>query len=121
MVKGVPAQRVQIKLHSPDGGEFSGQTGADGTFTIASIPAGEMKVTVAEIPGSSGAGMGGKSDPKTAAMMKDKMKDGEGGGGQRPTTEASSKIPAKYSNPAKSGLTWTVSAENLSQEFNLND
>jgi hypothetical protein len=135
--KGNPANGVQVKLYAPDGGEYAGVTNTDGDFTIVSVPPGDMKVTIAEIAttGSSGPGSGGsgppggggfkgpkqpKSDPKAEAMMKEKMKE-LGGDAKRPTAEASSKIPGKYADKAKSGLSWNVTADSLSKDFPLND
>lgn len=133
--KGEAAKGVQVKLHSPDGAEFSGVTTADGSFTISQITPGDMTVTIAVIPttgpNSMGGGMGGGgkmppfgpkggADDKNAALAKEKMNK-EKQGGQLPTAEDSTKIPAKYADKTKSGLKWTVGPDSLTKDFPLND
>jgi hypothetical protein len=125
-IKGAPAKNVLIRLIDKNGAEYAGSTDGEGNFTITAVPAGEMVVTIAEPP-SMAPNMGGPPtggplpiDAKQKALAKEmqaKLKESA-----PPGTTArpeSSKVPPKYSDKSKSGLTWSVSPQNLTKDFNL--
>jgi hypothetical protein len=114
-LKGAPAKNVTVKLTDAKGAEYMGTTDAEGKFSISAVPAGEMKVAITETHASQGPAM----DAKTKAMMKEKMKEAMKGEVPVPVEVESSKVPAKYGTPATSGLSWTISPENLTKDFTL--
>lgn len=147
-VKGEPAQNVEIVLHAKDNQTFTGKTGDDGTFIISGVKEGDMVVTInstsggaayhpgqkpAQDPKASGGGMYGKGgaagsypkgdsgppiSPKNKEKVSELMKEQEG---KMPTLPSSTKIPSKYSDTNKSGLTWNVSPATLVKDFDLTD
>ncbi len=146
-VKGEVAQNVTISLYSKDGQVYTGKTGDDGTFIISGAVPGEMVVTISSSgaggaayqPGSAankqqetkGATYGGKgqmdknkskskeeTDPKIKEKQKEEMQAQEG---KMPQLPSSTKISAKYSDKGKSGLTWNVTPEQTTKDFDLPD
>jgi hypothetical protein len=148
-VKGEVAQNVTISLYSKDGQVYTGKTGDDGTFVISGAVPGEMVVTISSSgsggsayqPGSGankqqeskgGASYGGKgqmdknkskgkseeTDPKIKEKQKEEMQAQEG---KMPQLPSSTKISAKYSDKGKSGLTWNVTPEQTTKDFDLPD
>ncbi len=146
-VNGAPAQNVMIRLSDSQGGDYSGTTDEEGKFTIAAVTAGEKTVTIFSKhavdptmppPSAAKSGPGGQQygggqygkmamppkgpegDSKAKAMIKEKLKE-NAADAKLPTPPEGTKIPAKYADKAKSGLTWNVSPDNLTKDFTLND
>jgi hypothetical protein len=138
-VKGEPAQNVTISLYSQDGQVYSGKTGDDGAFTISGVVPGEMAVTITSSLGGSAYQAAGASksetksgakygaagrpvsksnevDPKMKEKMKEMLKEQED---KMPVLPPSTKISAKYSDKSKSGLTWNVTPEQMTKDFDL--
>jgi hypothetical protein len=144
-VNGSPAQNVDVILYSKEGPSYSGKTGDDGSFTISGVSPGEMVVTISSgattgydmsaasgpPPEGQGAGSkygqqkeggGGSGGSKMDNRTKEKLSEHKSqSAGKGPTTTTSTKIPAKYGDKTKSGLTWNVTPDNLVQKFDLTD
>jgi hypothetical protein len=137
--KGETLTAGAVSFHSKEKGIFQAPIEPDGTFRAVDIPAGDLAVTVEtesanpelakKTPDYKG-GFGGGGDSKY----------GKGGGGKKqqpakkaaqtsPTPEGMKqgggkyvKIPSKYSDPGKSGLSAKISAgKNDGLKFELTD
>jgi hypothetical protein len=136
---GAPAQHVLVTLTDDQNHDFSGTTDEEGKFLISGVTAGDKKVMIsakhttaptdllsggAQVEKNTKPGMktgGGALDQKSKDMIKEKMAKEKDTVAKLPTPVEATKIPTKYADATKSGLTWNVSAENLNKDFNLND
>jgi len=132
--KGEKLTAGTVSFHSKDKGIYAAVIGADGTFRAVDIPVGDMQVTVdtemanpekekkaAEYKGGGGGGpkygkAGGGGVSKKAAPLSPRPDGASSAEGKYV------KIPSKYSDPAKSGLTAKITAgKNDGLEFKLTD
>jgi hypothetical protein len=118
--KGQPVPGGDLAFHSQNGVAHTFLK-PDGTFDLAELPTGTMKVTVdteflntsthrPAYPGSQGKG-GSTMDPS-------KM---QGGAPAKVSSGEYMKIPQKYANPNTTDLTVTIQAGKNSHDFVLND
>jgi hypothetical protein len=101
--KGKPVVWGTVSVFASDDVQYAGQLTPEGTYSIPDVPSGQVRITVSS-PNPDGTGRGG---PAAA----------NGGLGDSPGPEAAATrpppgiwfpIPAKYSEPSRSGLTGTV-------------
>ncbi|HJZ92336.1 MAG TPA: hypothetical protein VKE40_15780 [Gemmataceae bacterium] len=131
---GAPVTAGTMIFHAADGSQFPTMIGSDGSYGIE-LPVGEMVVTIEtesvnpkrKVPvyDANTAGSGG--------FGKLYGKSGGGGGPGRKKTEDSTpegasssaelyvKIPARYADKGKSGLTVTLAAGSNKKDFDLTD
>lgn len=134
--KGQPAQNVQIELHSSAGQVYTAQTKDDGSFLMTQVIPAEMKVAVKSMgSGPAYQATGGTVQAATkSGNMYGKGKSLEGAKADKPVERkmsdsdfkgpvlpTSTKLPAKYADPAKSGLTWSVTEQATTKDFSLNE
>jgi hypothetical protein len=119
-VKGAPAKNVMIKLSSHSGAEFQGgPTDEQGKFTISGVTPGEMQVSFSEVGGgTSTPGMNAKAQAKMNELKNKELRS-KGVDLPETTTVESTKIPHRYTDKTKSGLTWNVTPDNLTKDFPL--
>jgi hypothetical protein len=100
--KGQPVDNAVIRFHSQTGQKLIMQgTVEKGQYTVRDVPAGPAQISI-QVP--------------LPAVIKGKDKDKDKDKGKKPpktgTAPPDTGIPAKYSDPAKSGLTYTVTGGN---------
>jgi len=134
--KGNKVTGGSLTFHTKDAGAYTCAIRADGTYSGVDLPAGELVVTVETEsinPKTKMPEYKGGQDPRAA------MYGGKAGGAPKPPAgakvEASPKpegspeseetvyvkIPAKYNDPGKSGLTVTLAAGSNTKDFDLTD
>lgn len=91
----------------------------EGNYTVTNVPVGEAKITVQTFPATGGPpAMKGKAPPKMPQAPADqKMPDLYDFAGK--AKKGHMKIPEKYGDPEKSGLTYTVSAGSQTHNIKL--
>ena len=119
-----------VTFHPKEGAPFQVAIGADGTYRAVDIPVGEAAVSIetesinpnAKRPEYKGGGRGGlygKMSPAPAGggkgPSKSPTRDGAEAGGEYV------KIPAKYADPAKSGLSVKLERGEQTKNFELTD
>jgi hypothetical protein len=121
-----------ITFHPKEGAPFQVGIGADGTYRAVDVPIGEAAVSIEtesinpnakkqEYRGSGMAGMYGKAGGGAAGAPKGKVNS------KSPAPEGASmageyvKIPAKYADPAKSGLSVKLERGEQKKDFELTD
>jgi hypothetical protein len=123
-----------IVFHTSDGGSIPAMIGSDGSYG-AELPVGEVVVTIEtesvnpnrKVPvydaKSAGSGGFGKLYGKPSGGSGPGRKKSEDSTPQGATTnsELYVKIPARYADKAKSGLTLTLTAGNQKKDFELTD
>lgn len=119
--KGDPVMGGQMMFYTKDAGSYPATIGADGTYSVTDLPAGELTVTIE----TESLNPKGKIDPKDYG-------GGKAGGkkmtmGPVPEGFATGnrgqyvKIPPKYADKNKSGLTITLVAGAQTHDFDLPD
>lgn len=129
--KGSAVKGGNVTFHPSGGGVYSFTIRPDGTYTATDMPDGEMAVTInteslnpakKEKPRVYGEGKGGEGKPlpvPSPDFIKSKLQKPPP---DEPVTQPEYvKIPAKYSDKTKSGLTVTLSSGNQRRNFNLTD
>jgi hypothetical protein len=116
-VNGQPAAKMSIILTDKGGHEYRTFTLDDGTYSLGGVPDGDMQVSF-EPPINTGAAM--------AAQMK-KMKGEKLGDAKEHIPDvtksdgARTKIATKYTHAKTSGLTWAVSKDSRTKDFDLTE
>lgn len=124
--KGNPLPGGLVQFSLSGGGILSSAIGADGSYKIVKIPPGEVKISVMAPPQEKGRAL-----PKNLDL--EKAKAGQPGVsnedmmrkmGFRPAPSAASAdvsgaLPKKYSDPVKSGLTYTVTTGSQTYDIKL--
>ncbi len=90
--KGTPLTSGTVLFHGPDGYVDSTSISATGEYRLENFPVGEARITVVTQRYEKVEPSGGPSAP----------------GGARKEVKGFVAIPKKYSDPDRSGLTWTV-------------
>lgn len=103
-----------VKFVAPDGAQYTGDIGPDGTYSIADVPTGELIVVVdnSNLDPSKHPEMKGETAKRYSSIQQQKPPSGYSAG---PTGTGSDdrkfiKLPEKYSNPKKSPLSTTLKA-----------
>ena len=118
--KGSPVTAGMLTLYTNEAGVYSASLGADGTFSASDLPAGDAVVTV---------------DTESANPNRKVPQYGDKRGGDKGATSPPPegvqtggaakgsyvKIPAKYSDKSKSGLTVTLTKGKNQKDFELTD
>jgi hypothetical protein len=119
--KGSPVTAGYVTFYAPnDSGVYNINIKPDGTFSQTDVPVGEMTITVEtesanpnkKKPSDYGGGRGG--------AITVSPKPGNAGGGSAPAGDYV-KIPAKYADRKKSGLTYTVTKGKQKHDIELTD
>jgi hypothetical protein len=125
---GQPLKGGMLTLHSKDAGVYSAGIRSDGTYSATDLPAGEMVVTVeteSVNPNKKTPQYGGgrgAPPPKGAGPQPYKPPGAPADAGTKgPDPAEYVKIPAKYADPKKSGLTVTLSQGRQTHNFELTD
>jgi len=134
---GSPVTGGSVVFHYKEGGQFSAPIASDGTFVAADIPVGEAVVTVETESINPDNKKGDYASPPGAGMMAGKYgkaappKPSSGGPGRgakmSPAPDGSGsntvymKIPGKYSDKTKSGLSVTLKEGKQVNNFELTD
>lgn len=129
--KGSPVKGGNLTFHPSGGGVYSFTIRPDGTYSATDMPDGEMAVTInteslnpakKEKQRVYGEGKGGDGKPlpvPSPDFIKSKLQKPPP---DQPVTQPEYvKIPAKYADKTKSGLTVTLSSGNQRRNFNLTD
>jgi hypothetical protein len=113
-----------VTFAHPTKGMFSGPITSDGSYTIFKVPPGEVKIAVLSLPPRRGnsrqqqmmKGMkSGKVDKgKLPPEMKQMLEETE-----TPRAGQTVQLPPQYSDPEKSGLTYTVTAGKQTHDIEL--
>ena len=120
--KGAPVAHGNIKFFAKDDKGFkevyAGSLKQDGSFSFSGVPAlGEVLVTIGAAfdPLAGMAQKFGKEVDEGLKKMKEAMAEKKGDGSQ----PAATSVPAKYNDPATSGLTWQINEGSNSRDFDL--
>jgi hypothetical protein len=132
--KDSPVGGGTITFHAADGTQAISEIGSDGTYEFPKLPEGTMTVTIEtesinpnkETPEYKGGSGGGAASKYGMKSPKPSVKKGasyspapEGAGGGQNKNYV--KIPAKYADKQKSGLTITVTKGDQEKDFPLTD
>jgi hypothetical protein len=116
--KGQPVKAGSIHFfpEKGQGGNFSSIIQPDGSYSVSKLPRGQAKITVDV---SSGGGpppavFKQRGGAQIAAAMKKQGMDGKGG-------DTSLKVPPKFSDPEKSGLTIDVKGGSQTHNVDMGD
>jgi hypothetical protein len=128
--KGTAAQKVIVRLISADGTAYEGRTDSSGNFEVPSVPDAEYKVAILSIGEGKTATMVGPAAKRSGAKPPDKekiraeiekQKAEYAKSGMNVERDSSSvEVPAKYTNPETSGLSWSTK-ETKKKDFDLTD
>jgi hypothetical protein len=105
--KGVPLNSGYVQVYGEDGRGGSGPITAEGVYTVGDAPLGNITITVHAIASAMSKMNSTARPPGTPAMP--------GESNNPPVT-----IPSKYSDKAKSGLTFTIKSGTQTNNINLN-
>jgi hypothetical protein len=109
---GNPLAGAVVTFHPSTGALAAATTDTNGVYTLNAV-VGDHKVSVTKSAGSDLGGDAQTSGPGEMEKMYLQAKDQMG--------EAKSEIPEKYADPAKSGLTTTVSSGTNTFDITLTD
>lgn len=124
--KGAPVTGGTLTLSSKAGGNYSTSIGEDGTYSLAQLPAGEATVTIEtesispqhKMPEYTGGKRpAGVPSPRASTAPKLSTPPGAPTGPKGVYV----KIPSKYSDNGKSGLSITLTAGKQTHVFELTD
>ena len=126
-----------VTFSSNDRGSYTAVIKSDGTYETADLPLGDYMVSIEtesanpdlkqkEYKGGGPDATGGKYGKFGGGGMKQKERDTAAGSSPRPddapaTQGSYTKIPAKYNDPAQSGLTISLSKGSNKKDFALTD
>jgi hypothetical protein len=106
--KGKPVVWGTVTLIGSDGVQYAGQLTPEGTYSIPGVPGGPVKIAVSS-PNPDGSSRGGPAAANAGT--------GDGPAPEalanRPPAGAWIRLPEKYSDPQKSGLTGTVNSDTV--------
>jgi hypothetical protein len=106
-----------IAFFSPGKSSVVSQISPDGSYTIAKIPTGPVKISVETGSAKPAAAPKGMAPPPGAANLPPEAANSPVYGGQKPSGGKYVPIPENYGDPDKSNLTYTV--QSGSQTFNI--
>jgi hypothetical protein len=114
-----------VKFIAPDGSQYTGDIGPDGTYAVADVPVGELIIVVDNSNLDPSKNPTAKS-PDAARRASIQGQQPPAGMGAGPTGTGADdrkfiKIPEKYSNSKKSPLTLTVKAGRQVHNIELTD
>jgi hypothetical protein len=116
-----PLPSGTVVFTNADGkGSQTAEIQPDGTYKIEKMPTGPAKVAVMTAPSATAEGRVPGPQPKMPTPPPDKVPEGADPGkvyGNKPQAKKYVKIPEKYADAEKSGLTVTVGSG--SQEWNI--
>ncbi len=116
---GRPVSVGTISFWGPDNRVGSSALGADGSYTIADAPIGEVKITVVPPPQRIAmAGRGGMPEaPPGLGMPADKVPEGM----SKDPLKAQQAVPVndRYKDPSTTPLKWTVASSKAPQEHDI--
>ena len=105
--KGAPLNTGTVQVHGEDGRGGSGPITADGSYIVGDAPLGNVTITV-HVTASGMTGMKPAARPPGTPAM-------PGESDKPPVT-----IPVKFSDKAKSGLTFTIKSGTQTNNIDLN-
>jgi hypothetical protein len=122
--KPLPAGLVSFIPQSGSGHPVDGQIAEDGTYSISRVPVGPVKIVVKSVeppkgpPARTGpGGMAAHMGPPTGAALPPGVKPPN----FDPSAEADKyvKLPAKYSDPEQTDLTYTVTSGTQTKDIDM--
>lgn len=115
--KGAPVTAGMVTFFPKNGGVYTAVIDPNGSYAVSEIPTGEMVVTIeteSANPNRKVPTYGGKAGGEGMSPVPQGQGSGTAGG-------AYVKIPAKYADKDKSGLTVTVTPGKQTKDFELTD
>jgi hypothetical protein len=108
-----------VVFFSPGKGSVPAQISPDGSYTIAKVPIGPVKISVETASAKPAAAPKGMTPPPGAANVPPDAANSPVYGGQKSSGGKYVPIPENYGDPEKSGLSYTVQSGSQSHNIEL--
>jgi hypothetical protein len=108
-----------VAFFSPGKSSVVSQISPDGSYTIAKIPTGPVKIAVETGSAKPAAAPKGMTPPPGAANLPPDAANSPVYGGQKPSGGKYVPIPENYGDPEKSNLTYTVQSGSQTHNIDL--